>query len=691
MTSIDIIDEVQQNFVDGSYDTNANRAFPDVRDGLKPGQRAILWEMYTKKYTSDKPHVKSAKIDGGVAALWWPHGTVAIYETFARMSQPFSNNIPEIDFHGANGNIILGGDAIASDRYTEARLAKITEDGMLKSVNKNTVDMQLNFSEDEEWPKVLPAVFPRLLVNGAQGIGVSVANTWLPHNFQETADLILNYLKTDELAADEYYPDFPTGGTIVNMSDLAEINKTGKGKVVVEASYKIKGNEITFYEMPFQVYIEPVIDKIKNEIENGNLIGIKDVFNKSDKNQIALVVECQRGVDVQSVLDNIFAVTPLRSQYNANQNGIISKTPVLLNLQETIDVYVKHNLNCISREFEHDYNEANNRIEILQGLSRAIADIDEVISIIRNSENSVAAKDTLVEKYDLTERQAKAILDMKLAKLSKLDGIEIENELKEKLNLAASYAKVMSDEAEQKKVLANRLSELAAKYGSPRKTKVVSKTIQTASKSKSKEKVVTDVVISFNTLGYLRNTPAAQYRSNGSDAFKMKSDEMVTMFSNFGKLYRVAAGDIKTCGSADKGTPIGTIVKLEQGEQILSVFDNSINESKPYLMFAFSNGKVKKCEKKEFIGTTRNLKGLLAAKVGSDTIVGVKETNGCVVTLTTETHSINFMATDVRASGRGTGGVVGIKTSDPVLEMKITEPSKFHGSIQKRGGVGEKR
>lgn len=691
MTNIDIINEVQQNFVNSSYDVNANRAFPDVRDGLKPGQRAILWEMYTKKYTSDKPHVKSAKIDGGVAALWWPHGTVAIYETFARMSQPFSNNVPEIDFHGANGNIILGGDAIASDRYTEARLAKITEEGMLKGVNKNAVDMQLNFSEDEEWPKVLPAVFPRLLVNGAQGIGVSVANTWLPHNFQETTDLILKYLETGELAADDYYPDFPTGGTIVNKSDLAEINRTGKGKVIVEASYKIKGNEITFYEMPFQVYIEPVIEKIKEEIESDNLTGVKDVFNKSDKNQIALVVECQRGANAQSVLDNLFAVTPLRSQYNANQNGIISKTPVLLNLQETIDVYVKHNLNCISREFEYNYNEANDRIEILQGLHRAIADIDDVISVIRDSENSTAAKDILASKYDLTERQAKAILDMKLARLSKLDGIEIENELNEKLGLAALYSKVISNESEQKKILAKRLSELAVKYGSSRKTQVVDKAIRAATKPKSQEKVVADVVISFNSLGYLRNTPAVQYRSNGSVAFKMKSDEMVTMFSNFGKLYRIAASDIKSCGSADKGTPIGTIVKLEQGEQILSIFNNSINESKPYLMFAFSNGKVKKCEKKEFIGTTRNLKGLLAAKVGSDTIVGVKETNGCVVTLTTDTHEISFMATDVRVSGRGTGGVIGIKTSDPVLEMKITEPDKFNGSIQKRGGVGEKR
>lgn len=306
INEVNIIDEVQQNFIDSSYDTNTNRAFPDIRDGLKPGQRACLWEMYTKKYTSKKPHVKSAKISGGVAALWWPHGTTAIYETFARMSQPFTNNIPEVDFHGSNGNVILGGDAIAADRYTEARLSPIVEAGMLTGINKQVVPMQLNFSEDDQWPKVFPAVFPRLLVNGAQGIGVSLSNVWLPHGFSETAELILRYIKTGELDEDNYYPDFPTGGTIINKDELATINKTGRGKVIIESKYRTNGQEIDFYELPYQVFIEPVIDEIKKAIAEEKVTGIADVYNKSDKKRISLVVTCMPGVDVYKVVTQLF-------------------------------------------------------------------------------------------------------------------------------------------------------------------------------------------------------------------------------------------------------------------------------------------------------------------------------------------------------------------------------------------------
>ena len=358
INEIDIIDEVQQNFVDSSYDTNTNRAFPDIRDGLKPGQRACLWEMYTKKYTSKKPHVKSAKISGGVAALWWPHGTTAIYETFARMSQPFTNNIPEVDFHGSNGNVILGGDAIAADRYTEARLSPIVECGMLSGIDKRVVPMQANFSEDDEWPRVLPAVFPRLLVNGAQGIGVSLSNVWLPHSFSESAELLLHYIETGELDEDNFYPDFPTGGTIINKNELATINKTGRGKVIIESKFRISGHEIDFYELPYQVFIEPVIDEIKKAIDEEKVTGIADVYNKSDKKRISLVVTCLPGIEPLKVVNQLFAATNLRKQFNANQNGIISKTPVMITLKKYADTYIEHNTGCIKREYEYDLKAA---------------------------------------------------------------------------------------------------------------------------------------------------------------------------------------------------------------------------------------------------------------------------------------------------------------------------------------------
>lgn len=694
--TIDAIQEIQQNFIDSSYDVNTNRAFPNVRDGLKPGMRACLWEMWTKKYTSNKPHVKSAKIDGGVAALWWPHGTTALYETFARMSQPFTNNIPEVDFHGANGNIILGGDALAADRYTEARLAKITEEGMFSGINKKNVPMILNFSEDEEWPQYLPAVFPRLLVNGSQGIGVSLAQTWLPHNFTETANLILDYIKNGVLKEDTYYPDFPTGGTIINQNELSIINKTGKGKVIVDAKYRIEGNEIIFYEMPYQVYIEPVIEKIKEAVEKDELIGLADVINKSDKKNIALVVECQKGFTPEKVVENLFRTTPLRSQYNANQNAIVSKTPVLLTLKEVVDIYIKHNCECIQKEHQYDLDAAKTRLEILNGLLMALANIEDIITIIRNSDNATQAKETLKNKYNFSENQVKAILDMKLSKLAKLDGIELENEQKEKEELVKYCTMVISSLEKQKDILSERLTNLVNKFGDKRRTEVKQKTIVKISTTKTeKEKVVENVVITFNPLGYLQNIPLTAYRKTNFDAFKITTEDLILLFSNQGRFFRISPKDIKTCGPKDKGTAIGAIINLNKNEKIIAAFDSIINQKRPYILFAMDNGYVKKSEKLEYIGNTRNLKGMIATKTKDSNIISIQETNGNdIMLLTKEGYRIRFSADEVRASGKSSLGVIGIKlgTNDVVVDAKIlAKTDKTDILITKRAGKGKKK
>lgn len=701
---IDILDEVKQNFIDSSYDVNTNRAFPNVKDGLKPGQRACLWEMYTKGYTSNKPHVKSAKIDGGVAALWWPHGTTAIYETFARMSQPFTNNVPEVDFHGANGNIILGGDALAADRYTEARLSKIAEEGMLKGIDKNNVPMLWNFSEDEQWPQVLPAVFPRLLVNGCQGIGVSVANVFLPHSFTETANLILKYLKENILDEEEYYPDFPTGGTIINQDELSTINKTGKGRVILEANYTINNNEIVFYEMPYQVYIEPVIETIKEKIEDGAIEGINDIFNKSDKKRIALVVECQKGYRPEQIVEQLFQNTPLRSQYNANQNGIISKTPVLLNLQQIVDCYIEHNLECIQKEFQFDLDKTNARIEILEGLIAALANIDDIVNIIRKSDSPIEAKNTLMGKYSFTENQAKSILDMKLARLTKLDGVKLNDELQEKQEYAAKCAEIVDSEDSRKQVLIERLTELRDKFGDKRRTKVIQKTIpKKASNGTTKQpEPVEDVVITYNPIGYLQRIPISSYRKSNFKSFKCTTEDLVLLFSNKGRFFRILPKDIKSCGIKDKGTAIGAILKLESDEKILNVFSDIINQDRPYLLFALKDGSVKKIEKMEYLGKTRNLSGMVATKVKDSEVVSIQETNGNDIILRSKNgYYIRFAADDVRATGRNSAGVKGIKLSEGDSlttciicdkidkEVKI-EDKKITIAAQSRGGKGKK-
>ena len=702
MSDIDILEELGQNFIDYAWDTNNNKAFPSVFDGLKPGARACLWEMWNKKYLSSKPHVKSAKVAGGVIANTWPHNDVAIYETFVRMAQDFIENIPEVDFQGAAGNIILGQDSFASSRYTEVRLSPLAEEGMFQGINKKNVPMIWNFSGDEQWPQVLPAIFPRLLVNGSMGLGVGVAQNWATHGFTETADLILKYIKTGELDEDTYYPDFPTGGTIVNKDELSVINKTGKGKIILRGKYEINGSDVIFTEMPYQVYIEPTIEKIKTLVNEGKLDGIADVVNTSDKKRISLTVSFEKGLDVNKKLEELFYLTPLQTQINVNQNAIKDQAPELMTLKEVVDCYISHNIKAISKEHEFDFGKATARIEILEGLTRALESIDEIVALIRSSASASKAKEVLIEKYHFTEPQAKAILDMKLARLSNLEAVEVNNELQEKKEFAAKCKEIMESEDKQKEVLIERLSELVRKYGDKRRTKVEQKTIikmTKAAKEKAAE-VIEDVVITFNPLGYLQNIPLTAYKKNQYEAFKMTTADIILLFSNKGKYYRISPKDIKTCGIKDKGTAIGAIVKLEAGEKILAAFSTIINEKKPYIFFAMDNGQVKKTEKMDYLGATRNINGLVGCKTNGAEIISIQETNGDDVILVTEkSFAIHFHADEVRATGKATGGVKGINLSegDTVISCSIghnLSKSKVNGKeyiipLQKRAGKGK--
>ena len=707
INEIDIIEEVQQNFIDSSYDTNTNRAFPNIKDGLKPGQRACLWEMYTKKYTSKKPHVKSAKISGGVAALWWPHGTTAIYETFARMSQPFINNIPEIDFHGSNGNVILGGDAIAADRYTEARLAPIVEEGMLYGIDKDIVPMIKNFSEDEYWPTVLPAVFPRLLVNGAQGIGVSLSNTWLPHNFTETADLLLKYIETGELDCDNYYPDFPTGGMIINQSDLSQINKTGKGKVIVESKYRIEGQEITFYELPYQVYIEPVIDEIKQAITDEKISGITDIYNKSDKKQISLVITCSS--DPAAVVAQLFANTNLRKQFNANQNGIISKTPIMINLQKYADTYIQHNTECIKREYEYDLAAAQKRIHILEGLAKALEDIDNVIALIKKSNNKTEAGKNLRDTYNLSIEQSDAILKMTLSRLAHMEQIDIANELQEKKELALQCQSVIESEIKQKELLCKRLRALVKKYGTKRRSEITQKDLPIrTSSSKAKEVVIEDVVLCLTETGYIKSIPLKAYRSitGIKISYKLRTDDMILLFSSLGKVYRIKVNEIKQCGLKDKGIALGALLGLESGEVILNMFSMNIDEKHPYITGVTKNGLVKKSDKNIYIGSTQNKRGFVGAGLKEgDSYIWFGETNGDYMSLITNDNMIiQFDLEKINPVGKTAKGVKGIALAenDYVIEVVVCNPAidtikikRYNKTInnivvQNRGGKGKK-
>lgn len=593
---------------------NTNRAFPDARDGLKPSQKCILWAMYKAGFSSSKPHVKSAKIDGLVAANYWPHGTTAIYETLARMSQDFTNNNPEIDFHGANGNINLGGDAIGADRYTEARLAPIAEQGLLKGVDKNTVDMMLNFSEDEYLPTVLPALFPRLLVNGSQGIGVGVANVWCQHNLQETADILVKYLETSQVENDSYYPDFPTGGTIVNKSELSKINATGKGRIVIESKYTLNGKSIEFTEFPFQVYIEPLLEEINAAYEEGKLEGLAECSNRSDKNHILLHVEATSTSKVNSLLESLFQNTSLRAQINVNQMAIVSKTPTLLSLEDMCRIYKEHNLSCIKREHEYDLNKTLDRIEILEGLERAYNGLDNVIALIRHSKSANDAKTYMTNKLGLTERQADAILSLKLSRLAKLEKQEILDELQEKREKAEHLRAIVESEDEQKKILISRLKELAEKFGGPRRTQLIDKKIEKQSAAKKKEEAPHSVIICLDENGYVKSVPLAKFRSIASNVRedKAETDQLLIFYSSLGRMFRVKVSAFKEGLNSEKGTALGSILSLKPQEKIV---DFTTQRCKSDVIFVMSDGYIKRMRSSEVDGTTQNLRGMTAVKV----------------------------------------------------------------------------
>lgn len=649
--SVDIIKELSQNFIDSAYDTNTNRAFPDARDGLKPGQRCILWEMYKRGYSSKKPHIKSAKVDGGVAANWWPHGTAAIYETFVHMSQSFTNNLPEIDFHGANGNIVLGGNSFAADRYTEVRLAPIAEQGLLEGVDKNSVDMIWNFSEDEQMPSVLPAVFPRLLVNGSQGIGVSVANTWTLHNLQETVDLLVEYLRTGKIDYDSYYPDFPTGCTIINKQDLSKINRTGRGKIILEATYKIIGKEIHFTEFPYQTYIEPVIEEIKKNYEEGKLEGFEDCSNRTDKKKTLLVVEAISESKVQELLASLFKYTSLQIQINVNQMAVVSKTPTLLTLGDVCAIYKEHNLSCIKREYVYEANKTQERVEILEGLKKAYDRLDNVIALIKDSKSSLKAKEYMINSFSLTERQADAILALKLSKLAHLEKQEILSELKEKKKKLQELLKVIESEEEQKAVLIQRLMQLATNYGENRRTKVIQKEIMSSSKVKL-EKKIESVIVCYTDNGYIKSIPATKYRmvEGNLGCVETTTDGYIQIY-NTHKVYRLKVSSIKQCLPSEKGTAVGALLKTG----MIKVHGVYLCGEDKSLVAITDSGRIKKFNTSIFNGTTQCLRGM--DYFPNNSVMLLCESEGRKYAIAkTKTHELAADISTIKESGKASTG-----------------------------------
>jgi len=671
MSKININSEMSQNFIDFSHEANGQRAFADARDGLKPGQRACIWEMHTKGYSSNKPHVKSAKISGGTIATWWPHGDIAIYNTFARMSQSWINNIPEIDWHGANGSIQISGEPAAS-RYTEARLSKATEEGLLQNIKKHNVPMKLNFSEDEEWPEVLPALIPRLMVNGCQGIGSTIANVWLPHSLNDLAEVINNYLTTGKLDYSTLAPSFPTGGIIINKNDVYKMYETGKGKAIVRGKAEINKNCILITEVPYQVYVEPLIDQIKELIQKDELKGISNILNKSDKKRLLIEIECDDNPG--TVLRNLYRKTDLEKSYSANQFALVGKTPKLLTLKEYLDIYIQHNYDCIKREYEYELNKAKARLEIVVGLIKALEDIDNIIALIKASESSAEAVKNLIVKYEFTERQAKAIVDMKLGRLAHLEKIELNKEKEELTSTIATCEEIINSKDKQKDIYLTRFNAFVKKYDNPRKTELAQ--IEIPKEEKEIELVEPeDVVIICTQSGDIKRVPKTSFKiqKRNGKGIKTQDDAILSsistntidtllIFTSEGKMFRMLVDNVPEGTNASRGTNLATLLKLNPNEKIMYVTSQFRKTNAKYVVFFTKKGLIKKTKLEEF-KKTKKTTGIQAIKIkDGDALANVTLLDEeDVIVLTKKGMGIRFETKSISSLGRVASGVKSIK------------------------------
>lgn len=696
---ININQELSQNFLDFSYEANSQRAFADARDGLKPGQRACLWEMYSKGYSSNKPHVKSAKISGGVISSWWPHGNVAIYDTFARMSQSWINNIPEVDWHGANGSIQISGEA-AADRYTEARLSKSTEDGLFVGIKKNNVPMKLNFSEDEEWPEVLPALYPRLMVNGCQGIGSTIANVWLPHSLDELAEVINEYLKTDIINYSKLAPSFPTGGIIVNKDELESIYKTGKGKVILRAKTEIVGNNILITEIPYQIYVEPFIESVRQLILKDELTNIVNITNKSNKKQLLIEIECDANPSL--VLTKLFQKTDLQKTFNANQYALIGKTPKLLNFKDYIDTFLNHNYQCIEKEYTYDLEKSKKRLEIVEGLIKALEDIDNIIALIKSSNSSKDAVINLINKYQFTENQAQAIVNMKLGRLAHLEVIELNQEKIDLTSTITNCEDVIAHLDKKKQIFIERFNAFVKKYPNPRKTQLTQ-----LNYNPKVEKEIVNVepekcVVVMTEGGTIKRIPITSFRIQKRNGKGVKSQEDIThcvirtntidnlmLFTNKGIMYKLLVNDIPVGTNASAGTPISALVKMSADEQVITIYSIYRDTDAKYVLFATKQGLIKKVPLEEYTGV-RKKTGVSATTLhDGDNLANVSLIKDeQLIVLTKNGYAIKINSNELGTSSRIAMGVKAINLTEGdevACVLPIRDATDYFGIFARNG------
>ncbi|MDR6727162.1 DNA gyrase subunit A [Paenibacillus amylolyticus] len=725
----DIGVEMRESFMDYAMSIIVSRALPDVRDGLKPVHRRILYAMSELGMTPDKPHKKSARIVGEVIGKYHPHGDSAVYETMVRMAQDFSLRYMHVDGHGNFGSV--DGDMAAAMRYTEARLSKIAME-MLRDINKDTIDFQPNYDGEEQEPVVLPARFPNLLVNGVGGIAVGMATNIPPHNLGEVIDGVQAMIKNPDITSMElmdyiHGPDFPTAGYILGRSGIRQAYQTGRGSVTMRAKTNIEENNnkarIVVTELPYQVNKARLVEKIAELVRDKKIDGITDLRDESDRNGMRIVIELRRDVNPGVVLNNLYKHTSMQSTFGINMLAIVNKEPKILNLREVLYHYLQHQIEVIRRRTQFELRKAEARAHILEGLRIALDHIDEIIALIRSSSNTDAAREGLIERFSLSHDQAQAILDMRLQRLTGLERERIENEYNELMIKIAEYREILANEHLVLEIISTELQEIRERFGDDRRTEIT-----IGEESILDEDLIPreEVIITITHTGYVKRLPVSTYRSQkrggrgvvGMDTkdtdfvehlFVTNSHNYLMFFTDKGKVYRLKAYEIPELGRTARGTPIINLIQIEQGESVNAVIPVQEFESDRYLFFATRQGVVKKTPLEDYTNIRKG--GLIGISLREDdALIEVKLTDGQqeIIMGTAHGMSIRFSEANVRSMGRSATGVKGITldTDDVVIGMDVVDQeldvlivtAKGYGKrtpvsdyrMQTRGGKGIK-
>lgn len=725
----DIGEEMRESFMDYAMSIIVSRALPDVRDGMKPVHRRIMFAMSELGMYPDKPYKKSARIVGEVIGKYHPHGDSAVYETMVRMAQDFSMRNMLIDGHGNFGSI--DGDGAAAMRYTEARLSKIAME-MLRDINKETVDFEPNYDGEEKEPVVLPSRFPNLLVNGVSGIAVGMATNIPPHNLGEVIRGVQALIENPDITSLELMdyiqgPDFPTSGFIIGRSGIRQAYTTGRGSVTMRARAVIEENNnkarIIVNEIPYQVNKARLVEKIAELVREKRIEGITDLRDESDRNGMRIVIELRRDVNPNVVLNNLYKHTAMQTTFGVNMLAIVNKKPQILTLRDALYYYLQHQIEVIRRRTEYDLKKAEARAHILEGLRIALDNLDEVIALIRGSQTAEIARNGLIERFALSFEQAQAILDMRLQRLTGLEREKIEAEYNELMQKIAEYREILANEHLVLNIISEELQEISDRYADDRRTEIIA-----GEDSIMDEDLIPqeEVVITITHTGYIKRLPVTTYRSQkrggrgvvGMDTkdndfvehlFVTNSHHYLMFFTDRGKAYRLKAYEIPELGRTARGTPIINLIQIEQGEAVNAVIPVERFDEDKYLFFATRQGVVKKTPIEDYINIRKG--GLIAVNLREDdTLIDVKLTDGNqqLIMGTSQGLSIRFPESDVRSMGRAATGVKGITLSgdDSVISMDIVQPdqdilivtSKGYGKrtpvsdyrIQSRGGKGIK-